>query len=61
MLNLLHYAWIDFATKGSEEKHRACVCGDDLVAYWKKRTIMRYHQILEKCGVKISKSKHQIW
>jgi hypothetical protein len=41
-------------------RNAAKVCGDDLIAIWPKVVIKRYHQVMSRCGVQISASKHFI-
>jgi hypothetical protein len=61
-LCLVHLFWIDEACGQDEAaKARAAVCGDDLVAYWRKKHLDRYHLLLQQCGAKISAGKHFIF
>jgi len=61
-LCLVHLFWIDHACANQPTyKSRAAVCGDDLVAYWPREVIGRYHDILNQCGGKISAGKHFVF
>jgi len=61
MLNLMHLHWIDYATSHDRAQSRSCcICGDDLLGNWSRRTTEKYHEILEACGGSISAKKHKI-
>jgi len=63
VLNLVHLFWIDEACRKTghskfHHKKSAVICGDDLVAFWPKEVVDRYHKLLEACGAKKSQGKH---
>jgi len=61
MLNLMHLVWIQWAIKGNQgEWNRVRICGDDLIANWKRLTIDRYHDILRRSGGVTSPKKHLV-
>jgi hypothetical protein len=67
ILNLVHLFWIDESVKRSKCRQSeyllsqsAAICGDDLVAFWPRPVVDRYHELLSACQAKISSGKHYV-